>query len=96
MDDPPPTRDHSIGLVAPQGVGGGARPARSFAVDLQLCQQFWQRRGVTGLAGSDDHDQRQTAAVDQRVGLGRPAPTGPSDAVIVRFVPPSVRILVVR
>jgi len=39
------------------------------------------------LAGRDGNDQRQSTAVDQRMGLGGQTATGSSDAVIVRFVP---------
>lgn len=51
-----------------------------------MVHQDREHRGVAGLAGADEHDQRQTAAVDEMVDLGRQATTGPADSVVRGFL----------
>ena len=88
-----------VGLVRAKRGGSGARSAWAQPRDAKLLEKPWQCWGITGLPGRDDDDQREAAAVDQRVGLGRQPAAGTPDAVIVRFVqfvPSTTPILVVR
>ena len=89
-------RPGGVRLVPAQRIRGGAGPSRPDPRDPQLAEKAWQGRGIASLPRGEDQNQRQAAAVDQGMGLGRETATGPTDGVIVRFVPTQARILVIR
>ena len=61
-----------------------------------MAQKYWQCWGIACLAGGEDQYQRQAAAINEGVGLGRETSSGAPDGVIVRFVPTTQRFFVVR
>ena len=63
-------RARGVGLVAAECIRPGPWPPEA-AADLQLLQQRQKHRRVAGLAGTQQHHQRQPTAVDELVDLRR-------------------------
>ncbi len=58
-----------VRLVSADPGGAGARPARPAPGDAEVIHQDREHRCVTCLTGTDEDDQRQTAAVDEVMDL---------------------------
>lgn len=86
-------RPRGVGLVGADSLGAGPRPARADTVDVQVRHQVREHRGVAGLAGSDEYDQRTAVSVNELVDLRGQAAAGTTHGVIGRL---DAQILVVR
>lgn len=65
----PADRARRVRLVATDPVWAGAGPARPASGDSEMVHQNREHRCVAGLTGPDEHDQRQSVAVDEVVDL---------------------------
>lgn len=64
-----PDRPGRVRLVAADAIGPGPWTARSSPSNAQMVHQDREHRGVPGLTGADEHDQRQPMPVDEVMDL---------------------------
>ncbi|ANY10852.1 hypothetical protein AFB00_31165 (plasmid) [Pseudonocardia sp. HH130630-07] len=97
-DDPaltqmPADRTRGVGLVCADPLRASPRTTGADPVDTQMTHQVQEHRGVAGLAGTDEYDQRTAVAVNELVDLRAEPAAGPTECVIVGL---HAQILVVR
>lgn len=86
-------RARRIGLVAADTVRSRAGPARATPSDVEMVHEHREHRCVPGLTWTDEHDQRQTAPINEVMNLRAQSAARPADRVVRRFL---AQILVTR
>ena len=85
-----------VSLVRKKRRRGRTWPTTAEPRDPELAQKHRQCGGVFRLAGREHQHQGQASAINERVGLGCQASSGAPNSAIVRFVPATQQIFVIR